>query len=91
MDMENITQMIENKEPHDLIMDRITSGKDLHPEIEKILLVDTNFFLKRYYQRGSYMKWNFGNNNEAWQLGYRRSHIKNLYVNPDFGKEGVHS
>ena len=83
--------MIENKEPHHMIMDRIISGKDLHQEIEKILLVDTDFPLKRFYQRGSYMKWNFGNNDEMWQLGYRRSHIKNLYVNPDFGKEGVHS
>ena len=91
MDMESVIEMMENKESNHLIMDRITSGKDLHPEIEKILIFDTDIPIKRYFHRGSYMKWNFGNNNELWQLGYRRSHIKNLYVNPNFGKEGVHS
>ena len=91
MDMENIMQMMENKEPHHLIMDRIISGKDLHPEIEKILLVDTDLPFERYFQRGSYMKWNYATMNEPPQLGFIRSHIKNLFVNPDLGKEGVHS
>ena len=69
MDMESVIEMMENKESNHLIMDRITSGKDLHPEIEKILVVDTDIPIERYFHRGSYMKWNYATIIEAWDLG----------------------
>ena len=91
MDMESVIEMMENKESNHLIMDRIISGKDLNPEIEKILVVDTDIPIERYFHRGSNMKWNYATMDEPPQLGFIRSHIKNLYINPDLGKEGVHS
>ena len=78
---------MENNESNDNIMDRILQGKDLKSEIDKFVVVDPDFVTDRYFQTGDYAIWNFART----FLGIRFAQIKNLFVNPDFGKQGLHS
>ena len=94
---------MENNESNDNIMDRILQGKDLMSEIDKFVVVgpytvfnrhlqtgdysDTVF--NRHFQTGDYSIWNF--HFAKIFMGIPFSKIKNLFVNPDFGKEGLHS
>ena len=82
-----INEIIENSESNDNIMDRILQGKDLKSEIDKFVVVDPDFVTNRYFQTGDYAIWNFART----FLGIRFAQIKNLFVNPDFGKQGLHS
>ena len=86
MDMEIINEMVENNKPHDLVMDRIFTGKDLLPEIEKIMLVDPKSKTTMDF-RYNLLRWDFATNFS----GIDSSRIKNIFVNPDFGKEGLQS
>ena len=78
---------MENNESNDNIMDRILQGKDLKSEIDKFIVVDPDFVTNRYFHTGDYAIWNFART----FLGIRFAGIKNLFVNPDFGKAGLHS
>ena len=87
LNMETINEMVENEEPHNLIMDRIIKGKDLKPWIGMAWVVNTDSPIRRCTQTECYLEWDFARTMS--RLGLTR--IKNLYVNPDFGKEGLHS
>ena len=80
---------MENNESNDNILDRILQGKDLKSEIDKFLVVDPDMVFNRYFQTGDYAIWNF--HFAKIFMGIPFSKIKNLFVNPDFGKEGLHS
>ena len=86
--METINEMVENEEPHDLIIDRIIKGKDLKPWIGMAWVVNTDFPLRRCSQTECYLEWEY---HASTNPGLGLVSIKNLYVNPDFGKEGLHS
>ena len=75
---------MENHEYNDNIMDRILDSKS---EICKFGVVSPDFVNHRYFHTGDYAIWNFART----FLGIRFARIKNLFVNPDFGKEGLHS
>ncbi len=69
-------------------MERILSGKDLKSKIEKFVIVDSaNLFFKHFQTKGSYARWNFHRTISTVKFG----HIVNFIVNPDLGKEGLHS
>ena len=87
MNMEKISETVENEEPHDLIMDRIVKGKFLKPWIGMGWVVDTDSPFRQCSQTKCYFEWDF--TGTMSNLGF--GHIKNLYVNPDFGKEGLQS
>ena len=80
--------MMENNESNDKIMDRILQGKDLKSEIDKFEVVDPIVGpSNKYFQGENYAIWNF----TRTFMGIKFAQIKNLFVNPDFGKEGLHS
>ena len=80
--------MMENSESNDNIMDRILQGKDLKSEIDKFVVVDVLVGpFNNYFQTENYAIWNF----TRTFMGIKFAQIKNLFVNPDFGKEGLHS
>ena len=85
--METINKMVENEEPHDLIMDRIVKGKDLKSWIGMGWVINTDFPVRRCSQTECYLEWEFARTMSSLGL----SRIKNLYINPDFGKEGLQS
>ena len=78
---------MENNESNDNIMDRILQGKDLKSEIDKFVVVGPSPVFNKYFQTGDYAIWNFARS----ILGVGIAKIKNLFVNPDFGKAGLHS
>ena len=82
---------MENNESNDNILDRILQGKDLKSEIDKFVAVGPipgpSPVFTKYFQTGDYAIWNFAKT----FLGIEFAKIKNLFVNPDFGKEGLHS
>ena len=80
---------MENNESNDNIMDRILQGKDLKSEIDKFVVVGPYTVFNRHFQTGDYSIWNF--HFAKIFMGIPFSKIKNLFVNPDFGKEGLHS
>ena len=84
---------MENNESNDNIMDRILQGKDLKSEIDKFVVVGPipgpSPVFNKYFQTGDYAIWNF--HFAKTFMGIKFSKIKNLFVNPDFGKEGLHS
>ena len=95
--MKAINAMVENNEPHDTVMERILSGKDFKSKLENFVVVGKRSYLERYFQTGTvlgstlftgtYAKWYF-----PWTLfSVNFAHMKNIFVNPDFGKEGLHS
>ena len=75
---------MENYEYNDNIMDRILNSKS---EIDKFVVIGPDFRNHRYFHTGDYAIWNFART----FLGIRFARIKNLFVNPDFGKAGLHS
>ena len=80
--------MMENSESNDKIMDRILQGKDLKSEIDKFVVIDPLVGpSNKYFQGENYAIWNF----TRTFMGIKFAQIKNLFVNPDFGKEGLHS
>ena len=89
---EIINEIIENSESNDNVMDRILQGKDLKSEIDKFVIVDPDLVTNRYLNARNFLIWNYA----TWHfaetfLGIKFARIKNLFVNPDFGKEGLHS
>ena len=78
---------MENNESQDSIMDRILQGKDLKSEIDKFVVVDPDLVTDSYFRARNYATWNFAKT----ILGIKFAQIKNLFVNPDFGKNGLHS
>ena len=78
---------MENYESNDDIMDRILRGKDFKSEIDKFVVVSPDLVTHRYFQTEDYAIWNFARS----ILGIGIAKIKNLFVNPDFGKAGLHS
>ena len=80
--------MLDNNEPYEEVKKRILSLQDLKPEINQYVVVDPHFRYKRpKWKMGEYPKWNFKENVK----GLYSSHIKNIFVNPDLGREGFHS
>ena len=57
--METINKMVENEEPHDLIMDRIVKGKDLKSWIGMGWVVNTDSPVRRCSQTECYLEWDF--------------------------------
>ena len=91
-DTEIINEIIENSESNDNVMDRILQGKDLKSEIDKFVIVDPDLVTNRYLNARNFLIWNYA----TWHfaetfLGIKFARIKNLFVNPDFGKQGLHS
>ena len=80
---------MENYESNDNIMDRILGGEDFKSKIDKFVIVSPDLVTHRYFQTGDYAIWNF--HFAKTFMGIKFSKIKNLFVNPDFGKEGLHS
>ena len=84
MDTKKIAEMLNNNESHQEVMKRILSGQDLKSEINQYVVVDPHF---KYKYKGEYPKWNF--KEDVKEIYF--SHIKNIFVNPDLGREGLHS
>ena len=88
MDTKKIAEMLDNNESHQKITKRILSGKDLKSEINQYVVVDPHFKYKFHkWKMGEYPKWNFKEDMNGIYL----NHIKNIFVNPDLGREGLHS
>ena len=86
--MKAINEMVGNKESRETVMERILSGKDLKSKIEKFVIVNSaDLGFSHFENKGSYARWNFHRTISTLKFG----HIKNVYVNPDLGKEGIHS
>ena len=80
--------MLDNNEPYEEVKKRILSLQDLKPEINQYVVVDPHFRYKLpKWKMGEYPKWNFKENMNGIYL----NHIKNIFVNPDLGREGLHS
>ena len=91
-DTEIINEIIENSESNDNVMDRILQGKDLKSEIDRFVIVDPDLVTNRYLTARNFLVWNYATWNFAGSfLGIKFAQIKNLFVNPDFGKAGLHS
>ena len=77
------------------------SGQDLKPEINQFTVVDPHFwysplrtlpeFENARCDMREYPKWKFMNKNNPNIRGIFFSRIKNIFVNPDLGREGLHS
>ena len=87
MDTKKIAEMLDNNESHQKVIKRILSGQDLKSEINQYIVVDPHFKSKfPKWKMEEYPKWNVNNIN-----GIFFSHIKNIFVNPDLGRKGLHS
>ena len=101
MDTKIIVDMLENNKSHPEVMERILSGQDLKPEINQFTVVDPHFwysplrtlpeFENARCDMREYPKWKFMNKNNPNIRGIFFSRIKNIFVNPDLGREGIHS
>ena len=88
MDTKKIAEMLDNNESHQKVIKRILSGQDLKSEINQYVVVDPHFKYKFHkWKIGEYPKWNFKEDMNGIYL----NHIKNIFVNPDLGREGLHS
>ena len=88
MDTTKIAEMLDNSESHRKVIKRILSGQDLKSEINQYVVVDPHFKYKFHkWKIGEYPKWNFKEDMNGIYL----NHIKNIFVNPDLGREGLHS
>ena len=86
MDARKIAEMLDNNESHQEVMKRILTGQDLKSEINQYIVVDPHFKHKRpKWKMGEYPKWNFKENINGIFFKY----IKNIFVNPDLGREGI--
>ena len=80
--------MLDNNESYEEVKKRILSRQDLKSEINRYVVIDPHFIYKYpKWKMGEYPKWNFKENVN----GIYSSPIKNIFVNPDLGKEGLHS
>ena len=66
MDTKKITEMLDNNESHQEVMERILSRQDLKSEINQYVVVDPDSYpMKSNWKVGEYPKWNFtGDSNE---------------------------
>ena len=88
MDTKEIAEMLDNNESHQKVKERILSRQDLKSEINQYVVVDPHFKYKlTNWKMGDDSKWNFKED----VRGIYFSHIKNIFVNPDLGREGLHS
>ena len=90
MDTTKIVEMLDNNESRQEIRKRILSGQDLKSEINQYFVVDPHFESKfPKWKRGSELDptWNFKEDMKGIYL----NRIKNVFVNPDLGREGLHS
>ena len=88
MDTKKITEMLDNNESHQEVKERILSRQDLKSEINQFIVVDPHFDkYKQRWKMGEYPKWNFKEDVDGIFCNY----IKNIFVNPDLGREGLHS
>ena len=88
MDTKKIAEMLDNNESHQKVIKRILSGQDLKSEINQYVVVDPHFKYKFHKGKmGEYPKWNFKEDMNGIYL----NHIKNIFVNPNLGREGLHS
>ena len=88
LDTKKIAEMLDNNESHQEVMERILSHQDLKSEINQYVVVDPHFkpdFFR--WKTGEYPKWNFKEDMNGIYL----NHIKNIFVNPNLGREGLHS
>ena len=80
--------MLDNNESYEEVKKRILSRQDLKSEINQYVVVDPHFRYKLpKWKMGEYPKWNFKEDVN----GMYSSPIKNIFVNPDLGREGLHS
>ena len=80
--------MLDNNESYEEVKKRILSRQDLKSEINQYVVVDPHFKYKQpKWKPGEYPKWNFKEDMNGIYL----NHIKNIFVNPDLGREGLHS
>ena len=75
--------MLDNNESHREVMKKILSHQDLKSEINQYVVVDPFFT----YQFNYPWEWNLKEDVK----GIHFSPIKNIFVNPDLGREGLHS
>ena len=88
LDTKKIAEMLDNNESHQEVMERILSRQDLKSEINQYVVVDPHFKYKlTNWKMGDDSKWNFKEDVH----GIYFSHIKNIFVNPDLGRDGLHS
>ena len=81
--------MLDNNESYEEVKKRILSRQDLKSEINQYVVMDPYFRYKNYpkWKMGEYPRWNFKENFNGMYVGP----IKNIFVNPDLGREGLHS
>ena len=80
--------MLDNNESYEEVKKRILSRQDLKSEINQYVVVDPHFRYKfPKWKMGEHPKWNFKEDVD----GMYSSPIKNIFVNPDLGREGLHS
>ena len=90
MDTKKIAEMLDNNESHQEVIKRILSGQDLKSEINQYVVVDPHFESKFHkWERG--FKWDPTWNFKEDMKGIYLNHIKKIFVNPDLGREGLHS
>ena len=88
LDTKKIAEMLDNNESHQEVMERILSRQDLKSEINQYVVVDPHFKYKLpKWKMGENPKWNFKEDVNGMYF----SPIKNIFVNPDLGREGLHS
>ena len=88
MDTKKIAEMLDNNESHQEVRKRILSRQDLKSEINQYLVVDPHFIGKL---RNGELRWDSEWNLKEGVHGIYFTHIKNIFVNPDSGREGLHS
>ena len=80
--------MLDNNESYEEVKKRILSRQDLKSEINQYVVVDPHFKHKQpKWKMEEYPRWNFKEDVN----GIYFSPIKNIFVNPDLGREGLHS
>ena len=89
MNLEGISKMLENHETHERIEQRILSGNDMKPSIEKFHVVQVFAleFVTGSIRKKEFGKWKF-REVEKMILHFR---IKKILMNPDFGRKSLHS
>ena len=89
MDMKTVYKMLANNEPHEDVVKRILSGKDLKPEIEKSVIVRLDWIQNDGPNKRKFEPWRFYET--IANSGIHYSYLKKIFVNPDLGKQGIHS
>ena len=90
MDATKIAEMLDNNKSRQEVRKRILSGQDLKSEINQYFVVDPHFESKfPKWKRG--FKWDPTWNFEEDMKRIYLNRIKNIFVNPDLRREGLHS